>query len=248
MRKILLLAILTLHYGYADSIGGEISFGVYSHSPSGEASYDLLSLGAGSAQNLEQTFGFTDSQDIFFKGYLEHPLPFLPNFKLGYTALSTTGTRSVDLFSWGDISRFTGDISNKLSLEFTDATLYYELLDNWAEIDAGLTFRHISGDMSVTTRLYTDLVDFSTSTLMFYGKLRTHIPSTDFSLQLEANAIAFTGINAYDYELSARYTFYMGLGIEAGYKAFHLENDEFADSLNVNIDFSGPYAAVIWDF
>ena len=248
MRKILLWAILALHYGHADNIGGEVSFGIFSHNPSGDASYDLLSLGAGSSQNLEQTFGFNSSQDIFFKGYLEHPLPFLPNFKLGYTALSTTGTRSVDLFSWGNISRFTGNIANKLSLDITDATLYYELLDNWAEIDAGLTFRHISGNMSVTTRLSSDLVDFSTTSPMLYGKIRTHIPSTDLSLQLEANAIAFTGINSYDYELSARYTFYMGLGLEAGYKAFHLENDEFADSLNVNIDFSGPYAAVIWDF
>jgi len=248
MRKILLWAMLTLHYGHADNIGGEISLGIYSHSPSGEASYDPLSLGAGSSQNLEQTFGFADSQDIFFKGYLEHPLPFLPNLKLGYTSLSTTGTRSVDLFSWGDISRFTGDIANKLTLDITDATLYYELLDNWAEVDAGLTFRHISGDMRVTTRLSSDLVDFSTSTPMLYGKVRTHIPSTELSLQLEANAIAFTGINAYDYELSARYTFYMGLGIEAGYKAIYLESDDFSDSLNVDIDFSGPYAAVIWDF
>ena len=40
----------------------------------------------------------------------------------------------------------------------------------------------------------------------------------------------------------------MGLGLEAGYKVFHLENDELKDSLNVDIDFSGPYATVIWDF
>lgn len=248
MRKLLLLAMLTLHYGHADNIGGEVSMGIFSHNPSGDATYALNSLGAGSVQNMEQTFGFNDSQDIFFKGYLEHPLPFLPNFKLEYTPLSTTGTRSVELFSWGDISRFTGDIANKITLDITDATLYYELVDNWAEVDAGLTFRRISGDMSVTTRLQTDLIDFSTSTPMLYGKLRAHIPSTEISLQLEANALAFTGINSYDYEVSARYTFYMGLGLEAGYKAFHLEDDALSDRLNVNIDFSGPYAAVIWDY
>lgn len=248
MRKILIGAILALHLGHADTIGGEISLGIYSHNPSGNASYNLLSLGTSHTQNLEQTFGFTEEQDIFFKGYLEHPLPFLPNFKLGYTTLSTTGTRNVELFSWGEISLFTGNIANKLTLDITDATLYYEILDNWAEVDVGLTFRYISGDMSVTSKLGSELIDFSTTTPMLYGKVRTNIPTTDFSVQLEANAIAFTGVNAYDYELSARYTFYMGLGIEAGYKVFHLENDEYTDSLNVNIDFTGPYAAVSWDF
>jgi outer membrane protein len=248
MRKILLLVMLTLISGYADTIGGEISAGIYSHSPKGHASYDLLSIGTDSSHDLERTFGFTDSQDLFFKGYLEHPMPMLPNFKLGYISFSTTGTRNVELFSWGDISQFTGTIANKLTLDITDVTLYYELLDNWAEVDAGLTFRHISGDMRVATKPLAAFVDFSTTTPMLYGKLRTHIPSTDISLQLEANAIAFTGINAYDYELSARYTFYMGLGVEAGYKTFYLENDEFVDTLDVDIEFTGPYAAVIWDF
>jgi len=248
MKKTILAILLTLNILRADTMGGEISLGIFSYTPSGEASYDLLSLGSNTSQNLEKTFGFSTEQDLFFKAYFEHPLPFIPNLKLGYTTFSSKGTRSVGMFYWGDISLYTGDINNKLSLDILDATLYYELLDNWIEADVGLTLRYISGNMNVAAALDSSLVDFSTSTPMLYGKIRTQIPSTDLSLQLEANAIAFTGVNSYDYELSARYTFYMGLGLEAGYKAFHLENDELADSLNVNIDFSGPYAAVIWDF
>lgn len=243
MRKMILLTILTLHYGYADMIGGEVSFGIFSHTPSGDASYK-----GESSQNLENTFGFNETQDLFFKGYFEHPLPLLPNIKLGYTTLSTTGDSNVELFNWGSISDFTGRIENKLSLDVTDATLYYELLDNWLEADTGLTFRYISGDMRVDTNLVSEVINFSTLTPMLYGKIRTNIPSTDLSLQVEANAISFSGINAYDYELSARYTFYMGLGIEMGYKAFHLDNDELTDTLNVNTNFSGPYATAIWDY
>ena len=243
MRIIILLTILTLHYGYADIIGGEISFGIVSHTPSGDASYKRSS-----SQNFENTFGFNETQDLFFKGYLEHPLPLLPNVKLGYTTFSTTGDSNVELFNWGSITDFTGHIENSLSLDVTDATLYYELLDNWLEADTGLTFRYISGDMRVDTNLVSQVINFSTLTPMLYGKIRTNIPSTDLSFQVEANAISFSGINAYDYELSARYTFYMGLGIEMGYKAFHLENDELTDTLNVNANFSGPYATAIWDY
>lgn len=248
MRKLLLLMMLTFTYGHSDTIGGEVSFNIFSHSPSGQASYDLLALDEGTLQDIEDTFGFGTEQDIAFKGYLEHPFPFLPNIKLGYTSLSHKGTQSVDGFSWGNLSNITGNISNKLSLDMTDTTLYYELLDNWTEVDAGLTFRHISGDMGVNTKLSSELINFSTTTPMLYTRLRAHIPSTDISLGLEANAIAFSGVNSYDYELSARYTFYMGLGLEAGYKSMHIENDDFVDHLDVNIDFSGPYAAVSWDF
>ena len=55
-------------------------------------------------------------------------------------------------------------------------------------------------------------------------------------------------MTAYHYEVSARYTLAMGIGLEAGYKSFHIESDDLVDGLNADIDFSGPYAAAIWNF
>ena len=83
---------------------------------------------------------------------------------------------------------------------------------------------------------------------MVYGKVRFTLPVTDLSFQLEANAISYWDITAYDYELSARYTLVMGLGLEAGYKAFHLNSDDLVNGFNADMDFAGPYAAVLWDF
>ena len=74
------------------------------------------------------------------------------------------------------------------------------------------------------------------------------MPITDLSFQLEANAISYSDITTSDYELSARYTLMMGLGLEAGYKALHLDSDDLVEGFYADIDFSGPYAAVIWDF
>jgi outer membrane protein len=242
LKKLFLVTLLTLCHVDADVIGGEASLGFFNHDPSGNASYK------GPSSSLEETFGFSEEQDLFLKAYLEHPFPLLPNVKLGYTTLSHDGSSNVDGFTWGDIVNFTGPIDSSLSLDMTDITLYYEVLDNWVEMDAGITARYISGDMGVSTSIYNDTVDYSTWIPMLYGKARFNFPITDLSVQIEANAISYWDMTSYDYELSARYTLIMGIGLEAGYKSLHLDSDDLVDGFHADIDFSGPYAAAIWDF
>ena len=241
VKKLTLFLLLTLSQMHADTIGGEISLGFFNHQPNGDASYK------GSATDMEDTLGFSEEQDIFLKAYFEHPLPVIPNIKLGYATLSHEGSSSVNDFTWGDTT-YNGTIDSSLSLDMTDVTLYYEFLDNWAETDVGLTLRYMSGNMGVRSSQSSDVADFSTWVPMVYGKVRFTLPVTDLSFQLEANAISYWDITAYDYELSARYTLAMGLGLEAGYKAFHLNSDDLVNGFNADMDFSGPYAAVLWDF
>lgn len=245
LKKLALLTLLTLGQVHADMIGGEVSLGFFNHEPSGNASYK------GSSASLEETFGFSEEQDLFLKAYLEHPFPLLPNIKLGYTTLSHSGSSVAENFSWGDIDIPIGsaeNINSSLSLDMTDVTLYYEVLDNWAEVDAGLTLRYINGDMGVSTNIESDRADFSIWAPMLYGKARLNVPATDLSFQLEANAISYWDMTAYDYEVSARYTLTMGIGLEAGYKAFYIDSDDLLDGFRADIEFSGPYAAAIWDF
>ncbi|MBT8347980.1 MAG: TIGR04219 family outer membrane beta-barrel protein [Sulfurovum sp.] len=241
LKKLALFALLSLGELHADMIGGEVSLGFFNHEPSGSASY------GSSDASLEETFGFSEEQDIFLKAYLEHPFPLLPNLKLGYTTLSHDGSSSVNDFTWGD-NTYDGHIDSSLSLDMSDVTLYYEFLDNWAEVDAGLTLRYISGNMGLSNNTLNDVADFSIWTPLLYGKVRFNMPVTDLSFQLEANAISYWDMTAYDYELSARYTLVMGLGLEAGYKSFHIDSDDLVDGFHADLDFSGPYAAAIWDF
>ena len=156
LHKLLLLIVLTLSQLDADTIGGEASLGFFNHDPSGVAAYKA------DAVNLNDTLGFSEEQDIFLKAYFEHPLPLIPNLKFGYTPLSHAGSSSVNEFTWGEIDNFTGVIDSSASLDMMDVTLYYELLDNWAEVDAGLTFRYIDGEMGVTTAFVSDAALFST--------------------------------------------------------------------------------------
>ena len=237
------LSLLFSTFLWADTIGGEASIGYYYHTLEGSSSYHSLG-----SVDLSDTLDFSSSQDIFFKIYVEHPFPLFPNVKIAYNSLSHDASTKVKHFVWGDIQNFTGSIDSSLSLSYTDTTLYYELLDNWTEIDAGFTFRYLKGDMRIDTASISDAVDYSTLIPMLYGKARFNVPSSDLSFQVEANLLIFSGISTYSYEVSTRYSFPMGVGIEAGYKAFHLDSDDLIDGLNTDIDFTGPYVSVIWDF
>jgi len=258
VKKLALTALLTASTLYADMLGGEISLGVYSHSPSGSASYTEPLTGVGTSADLEDTLYWSDAEDIMFKAYFEHPLPFIPNARIAFSNLSHEGQGEVTDFTWGGIDiPLQGDIASSLDLKMYDLTLYYELLDNWVEVDAGLTLRYLEGNIaantlatfsSLSTTVTSESTDFDTFIPMLYGKTRLNIPNTDISLQLEANAISYDESTFYDYELSARYTLALGLGLEGGYKSIHIESEDLTDGLQADVDFSGFYASVVWDF
>jgi outer membrane protein len=229
-------------------LGGELSFGIYNHSPNGNASYTLPYIGRGTSADLEQTLHWDDETDMIFKAYLEHPVPLLPNIKLAFSDLSHEGAGPVADFTWGSIEIPLGNIQTSMDLQMYDLTLYYELLDNWAEIDAGLTLRYFDGDIAVRTTGLGESTDFDLFVPMLYAKARFNIPTTDISFQAEANAISYNDSTLYDYELSARYTLVMGLGLEGGYRVIHLDSEDLADGLVADMDFSGFFVSAIWDF
>ncbi len=258
IKKFALASLLSSTALFADMAGGEIFVGMYSHSPSGYASYTVpYGLGLGTSADLEETLHWQSNENIFLKAYLEHPVPMLPNVKLAYTQLSHEGQGSVGDFTWGGIHiPSLGTIENSLDISKYDLTLYYELLDNWVEADVGVTLGYIDGNIAVTALTgigplsysTTEDTDFSLFMPTLYGKMRLNVPNTDLSLQFEGDVFSYSDTTYYNYELSARYTFSMGLGIEAGYKAQHLDSNDLADGLVVDMDFDGPYAAVVWDF
>jgi len=255
LKKLMLSSLLASATLYADMLGGEISVGVYSHSPSGSASYSPYSVLPNEEIDLENDFGWERQQDATVKAYFEHPLPLIPNIRFAYSNFNQSGEGSVTSFSWGDIIDLNGDIDTSLELQSYDVTAYYELLDTVVEIDAGLTLRYLTGDLIITpVNSVGSLIPSSETTHidqwipMVYGKMRFNIPNTDISLQFEGNGITYQETTFYDYELSARYTFGLGLGLEAGYKAIHIDSEDLADGLVVDVDSSGPYAAIVWDF
>lgn len=251
-KKIGAAFLLTLSTSYADMLGGEVSAGVFNHSPSGQASYYSPDV------DIEDDLHWDTENDVMLKAYFEHPVPVLPNIKVAYSGLNHSGNGKVTAFSWGDIIDVSGDIDSKLDLQMYDATLYYELLDNTVEADLGLTLRYLDGNIDVKVTPFAqynlfdlgyeyESSDFTAIVPMVYGKVRIHIPDTDVSAQIEGNAISYDNSTFYDMEISARYTFALGVGVEAGYRIVHLDSDDL-DGVALDVDFKGLYASLVWDF
>ena len=249
MKKTLILLSAITSLSMADMIGGELNIGFYNHAPSGSAQYQ------GDVVDLERDLKWENEGDIFVKAYLEHPLPIIPNIKIGYTSFGHTGSGSVDKnFEFGGTTfGLNTDIDTKFDLKMYDLTLYYEILDNWLNLDLGVNVKYIDGTLSVkgtniaTQQLIDESADFQVPIPMLYGKVRFDVPSTDLSFQVEGNYISYDGNTLYDAEAGIRYTFALGLGLEAGYKTMKLKLDDI-DDLTMDTDFSGAYGKLVWDF
>jgi outer membrane protein len=223
----------------ADFIGGEVNLGYYTHNPSGSAQ------NGNDKVDIESDLKWEEENDMFLKVYFEHPVPIIPNVKLGYTKFSHSGEgKATKGFSWGVINiGLNGDIDSKLDLNIYDIALYYELLDNWLNFDVGVNIKYLDGSIDVNS----DETSVNLPIPMLYAKARVNIPATDLSFQAEGNYISYGDNALFDLEVGARYTFALGFGVEAGYKAFKIKLDD-VDDTSMDADFNGLYGKIVWDF
>jgi outer membrane protein len=244
MKKILTLATIVTTLSLADIIGGEINLGYYNHTPSGSMQYE------GSVLDIQDTLKWNDQADIFAKIYIEHPLPIIPNIKLGYSDFGHTGSGIITQgFTFGGTTyNANANINSTFDLKMYDLTLYYELLDNWVNVDVGVNVKYVDGSVSIKdNNTLSEATDFQVPIPMLYAKARFDVPTTDLSFQVEGNYVTYDGHTLYDAEAGIRYTLALGLGFEAGYKTMKLKLDNI-DDLSMDSDFSGAYGKLVWDF
>ncbi len=237
MKKIILATLITTTLTLGDFIGGEVNLGFYAHSPSGTAQNgdDIV--------DIEDDLKWEDESDIFLRAYFEHPVPVVPNIRVGYTKFKHSGDGTVTKsFFWG-LLNIDGDVKSDLDLDIYDLTLYYEFLDNWISLDGGLNLKYLNGTLDVNS----DHRDISVPIPMLYGKAKINIPTTNLSLQLEGDYISYEDNQLYDIEVGARYNFLLGFGIEAGYKALKIKVDD-VDDVSMDTKFNGAYGKLVWDF
>ncbi len=205
-----------------------------------------------SATTLDD-LGFDKNGYNLFWAVFEHPVPVLPNFKVLHTDISTSADAVISQsFALGD-AVFNADVRtiSELVLSHTDATFYYEILDNWLEVDLGVTARLFDGYVEAQS----EVTPITTSPLegslpMLYASAQFNLPETGFYVAGTANVIRYRGDGFHDYEAKTGYLFKtstLAYGINLGFREMSLDVAEF-DDLYVDASVSGFYLAVFVHF
>ena len=255
IQRLLLLLLIINSYLTADFIGGEINVGYLFHKSTGNIGYKDKTL---SFQD-DLRFSLNDKKEnhLFIKMYLEHPLPLIPNVKIGYDTFQYTGGgQSKNEISFGtknlfELNKDKNKTSTEYNLETIDIAFYYELLDNYVTIDIGLMLKEIKLDITVRE---TGTKDIEKGTLnkfypLLYTKFAFEIPTTNISLKAEQDILKVKDILLLSLDLSIRYEFKFGLGAELGYKLNKIKLDSKTNSFDkIDLTSKGYYLAIIWDF
>jgi outer membrane protein len=241
LKTLLLVVIGASGAAQADVLGWRVGANLWQQQFEG----DVASGGA--SIDLEDDLNYDDESGASYYAQFEHPIPLLPNIMVQYTDLEADATGFVDGIEFDGVV-YEGDVSSSMDLTHTDFTLYYEILDNWVNLDVGVTGRWFDDGIEILdqTSQQSGSIDIDHVVPMFYGHARFDLPFSGLSLGIEGNYISYNDDTLYDTKLNLGYTFAFGLGIEAGYRYMDFEYDDDDEVADVTID--GVYGGLYWDF
>ncbi len=247
MKKLTLLTALvasTVPLAHADTV-----LGVYAGYGSWDSSYDGQ---AGEPSITLKDLGVKDHKNNYYYIALEHPVPVIPNVRLEHVDINSKQTAEIEKTFVIDGSTFLAEdtITSEFDLTHTDATLYYEILDNWVNLDIGLTARKFDGFVYAKSKNTTteEKVNVDQTLPMLYGKVQFDLPFSGLSAGVEGNYVSYQGDKVTDYSAKVSYLFdsVLDVGVEAGYRKFSLTVDD--DDLQAKVNLKGPYVAAIAHF
>ncbi|MDA3909596.1 MAG: TIGR04219 family outer membrane beta-barrel protein [Sulfurimonas sp.] len=253
MRKILTAltcAGLMATVASADVARVEMGVGAWAQTPSGKISY-TENGGTGSDISKE-----SKETQPYVWALLKHPVPVVPNLRLEYTSIESTGAAT------GTFKEFTVS-GGKTSLKMTqfDVIPYYNILDNtaWITLDLGLDFKVTELKYEANGVVIPGVIDttYSDSTTvvipLVYVRGRVEIPSTNIGIEADVKYVSYNSNTIYDARAKVDYTLdfipVIQPAIEVGYRIQKIKlDDSSAGDAKVDLDFSGIYAGLMLRF
>lgn len=241
------------------SVSADTILGVYAGAQRWDYDVEGSVRSGGSDVDLNNDLNVKGNDNNIYYIALEHPIPFLPNARIQQNNLDMPSTEGVttqafnfngQAYNLGEVVNSTFDLTN------TDYTLYYEVLDNWVNLDLGFTAKVFDGEATVLIPLggsgstpapLGTPIDLSGTVPMLYGKAQFDLPFTGLSIGASGNFVSFGDDEITDVAAYISYESGSGLGIEAGYRTFEIEFDEF-DNLSTNLKLDGAYVGINYHF
>ncbi|MEQ9546560.1 MAG: TIGR04219 family outer membrane beta-barrel protein [Marinobacter sp.] len=241
MRKLILAmggaAVLAAPLAHADVVGLGANVSYWDSGLSGKAASN------GDVVDVENDLDLDSDSNANLSAYVEHPVPLLPNVRLNYTSIEQSGRGELGA-NFDNIVVLSGvtEVQSDLELDQLDLTLYYEVLDNWVNVDLGLTVRDLDGELRVqeVNGTATSESEINAVVPMGYLAARFDLPFTGVSVGGEANLISFDGDSVYDYNAYGQYEIAM-LQLRAGYREISIDYEDDDDKLDV--DLGGPFVS-----
>ncbi len=224
----------------------EAAIGGWGASPGGPVSYK------GDSLDLDHDLGYDTESALSGRLKLELPA-FLPNIYLAATPLEyqEKTTRAFD-FDFGDIT-VTASVpfESKLRLDTYDIGLYYGIpfletvTFEGMDVELGLNVRIIDAEAWVEQGASRDEKSVTFPVPMAYIGVRLS-PFSSFALEAEARGAAYGGDSVYSLMGRIKYDLAGPVFAAAGYRYDSYDISE--DDLDVDVDFSGPFAEAGFSF
>ena len=234
--KVLTLSVLISTFSTtasADFIGLKIGAAGWAPEISGS-----LNSGTDTPIDLTTNLGLDEPTQTSVQVMFEHPVPLFPNVKYQRFELDSTGTSTIGSTFNG--IPFSGTINSTLDLTHDDIVLYYEVLDNWVNLDFGLDLKKFDGEVALNDGINNESIIVDETIPLLYLSARFDLPFTGFYIGADINSLSIGDSSVEDSTLMLGYESGSGLGIEGGIKKFSLELDD-ANNLNTNLEYDGVY-------
>ncbi|GGY73107.1 membrane protein [Cellvibrio zantedeschiae] len=244
MKKLPLIITLSFlaPFAHADRV-----LGLYAGAGSWLSDYDGK---AGNPSVTLNDLGVKEDYNNYFYVAIEHPIPFIPNIRLTQTNLKSSQTGTVtQSFTIGDTTYAANEsVKSSFDLSHRDATLYYQLLDNWINLDLGVTARQFDGYVRTESASSNENLKIDLTAPLLYAKAQFDLPFTGLSAGVEGNYTSYQDNSLSDYSAKLTYLFdtVVDVGVEVGYRKMSIKISD--NDLEADMTLKGPYAALIAHF
>jgi len=216
---------------YADFVGLNIGSGYWTPSLVG-------TFHSNTSNNNINAGDSVDSKPSFVISF-EHPIPLLPNIKFQNRALNSSSSDSTTGITFNGAT-FNNGVSSTLDLSHNDLVLYYELLDNWVNLDFGLNLKTFDGEVTVSDNTQNESISIDETIPLLYLSARFDLPFSGFYIGANIQNLSLSDSTIEDSTVKLGFEASSGFGIEGGYKKFSLDLKD-ASSLNTTIEYDGLF-------